>query len=400
MFKQKLIFKLLKNLAFQVFIAIVAGIFFGVYLPEFSIKLQFISTHFINIIKLFICPIIFFTVSIGIATIGDIKKAGRIGIKSLIYFEIVTTLALLLGIIMAHLIEPGKIDLQLLSQKDASNYIKAAEKSFNWFEFLASNLTLQILIISIISGIYISYLNSKDALLIKMKKGSDFTFKLLSYVMLIAPIAAFCGIAFTVGKFGLGCLIPLGKLMFTMYLTMFLFVFVILGAIMYRFNMSIRKFIVYIKEELLLVFATSSSEPAMPSLMAKLEGIGCSKSIVGLVIPTGYSFNLDGTSIYLSMAVLFIAQLYQVPLSITEMLSILGILMITSKGAAGVTGSGFVVLASTLTALNKIPVEGLAFLLGIDKFMSEARAITNIIGNGVATLVISKLEKENSIKLN
>jgi aerobic C4-dicarboxylate transport protein len=400
MFKQKLIFKLLKNLAFQVFIAIVAGIFFGVYLPEFSIKLQFISTQFINIIKLFICPIIFFTVSIGIATIGDIKKAGRIGIKSLIYFEIVTTLALLLGIIMAHLIEPGKIDLQLLSQKDASNYIKAAEKSFNWFEFLASNLTLQILIISIISGIYISYLNSKDALLIKMKKGSDFTFKLLSYVMLIAPIAAFCGIAFTVGKFGLGCLIPLGKLMFTMYLTMFLFVFVILGAIMYRFNMSIRKFIVYIKEELLLVFATSSSEPAMPSLMAKLEGIGCSKSIVGLVIPTGYSFNLDGTSIYLSMAVLFIAQLYQVPLSITEMLSILGILMITSKGAAGVTGSGFVVLASTLTALNKIPVEGLAFLLGIDKFMSEARAITNIIGNGVATLVISKLEKENSIKLN
>jgi aerobic C4-dicarboxylate transport protein len=400
MLKQKRIFNLFKNLAFQVFIAIVAGIVYGYYFPEISVNLQFVSNQFINIIKFFICPIIFFTVSIGIATIGDLKKAGRIGIKSLIYFEIVTTLALLTGVIMAHLIEPGKIDLQLLSAKDASNYIKAGEKSFNWLEFIASNFTLQILIIAIAAGIYISYLKSKDTVLIKMKKWSDFTFRLLSYVMLIAPLAAFCGIAFTVGKFGLSCLIPLGKLMFTMYLTMFLFVFVILGAIMYNFNMSIRKFIVYIKEELLIVFATSSSEPAMPSLMAKLEGIGCSKSIVGLVIPTGYSFNLDGTSIYLSMAVLFIAQLYKIELSISEMLSILGILMITSKGAAGVTGSGFVILASTLTALNKIPVEGLAFLLGIDKFMSEARAITNIIGNGVATLVISKLEKENNIKLN
>jgi aerobic C4-dicarboxylate transport protein len=212
--------------------------------------------------------------------------------------------------------------------------------------------------------------------------------------MLLAPIAAFAGIAFAVGKFGIATLLPLGKLMLTMYITMFLFVFIVLGLIMHYFKMSIRKFILYIKEELLLVFATSSSEPAMPSLMAKLEGLGCSKSVVGLVVPTGYSFNLDGTSIYLSMAVLFIAQLYTISLSIGEMISILGLLMLTSKGAAGVTGSGFVVLASTLTALNKIPVEGLAFLLGIDKFMSEARAITNLIGNGVATLIISKLEKE------
>jgi aerobic C4-dicarboxylate transport protein len=212
--------------------------------------------------------------------------------------------------------------------------------------------------------------------------------------MYLAPLGAFGGMAYTIGKFGLETLVPLAKLMGTVYLTMFLFVFLILGGILRYYKMSIFKFLKYIKEELLLVLGTSSSESALPTLMLKLEKMGCSKSVVGLVVPTGYSFNLDGTSIYLSMAVIFLAQLYNVHLSLAEMASIIGILMITSKGAAGVTGSGFIILASTLTAIHKIPIEGLAFLLGVDKFMSEARAITNIIGNGVATIVIAKSENE------
>ena len=392
---QSRILNLFRNLAFQVFLAIAAGILVGYLFPSFAVKLEIIGNSFIKIIKLFIAPIIFFTVTIGISAIGDLKKVGRIGLKSLIYFELVTTFALLLGVLVAHLLQPGKIDVNLLEAKDATQYIKAGEKSFDWITFLINNFTLQILVLAIISGIIITFLNNKYNYISTLKKWSDFTFRILGYIMLLAPIAAFAGIAFAVGKFGIATLLPLGKLMLTMYITMFLFVFIVLGLIMNYFKMSIRKFILYIKEELLLVFATSSSEPAMPSLMAKLEGLGCSKSVVGLVVPTGYSFNLDGTSIYLSMAVLFIAQLYTISLSIGEMVSILGLLMLTSKGAAGVTGSGFVVLASTLTAINKIPVEGLAFLLGIDKFMSEARAITNLIGNGVATLVISKLEKED-----
>jgi aerobic C4-dicarboxylate transport protein len=394
----KQLVNIFKNLAFQVILAITAGILTGFFYPEFAIKLEFIGSAFIRVIKLFIAPIIFFTVTIGISAIGDLKKVGRIGIKSLLYFEIVTTFALLLGIFTAHILQPGKINIQQLEIKDASKFIKDGEKSFDWLQFIASNFTLQVLVVAILSGILLTLLKNKNTYIFTLKKWSDFTFKLLGYFMLIAPIAAYGGIAFAVGKFGVASLLPLGKLMLTMYITMFLFVFIILGLIMKYFKMSIRKFILYIKEELLLVFATSSSEPAMPSLMAKLEGLGCSKSVVGLVVPTGYSFNLDGTSIYLSMAVLFIAQLYKVSLSVVEMASILGLLMLTSKGAAGVTGSGFVVLASTLTALHKIPVEGLAFLLGIDKFMSEARAITNLIGNGVATLVVSKLEKEDVVK--
>lgn len=391
---QSRILNLFRNLAFQVFLAIAAGILIGYLFPSFAVKLEIIGNSFIKIIKVFIAPIIFFTVTIGISAIGDLKKVGRIGLKSLIYFELVTTFALLLGVFVAHVLQPGKIDINLLEAKDATQYIKTGEKSFDWIAFLVNNFTLQILLLAILSGIIITFFKNKNSYITTLKKWSDFTFRILGYIMLLAPIAAFAGIAFAVGKFGIATLLPLGKLMLTMYITMFLFVFIVLGLIMHYFKMSIRKFILYIKEELLLVFATSSSEPAMPSLMAKLEGLGCSKSVVGLVVPTGYSFNLDGTSIYLSMAVLFIAQLYTISLSIGEMISILGLLMLTSKGAAGVTGSGFVVLASTLTALNKIPVEGLAFLLGIDKFMSEARAITNLIGNGVATLIISKLEKE------
>jgi aerobic C4-dicarboxylate transport protein len=385
---------IIKNLAFQVLLAIIAGVCLGHFYPAVGVKMEIIGNGFISIIKVFIAPIIFLTITLGIAGIGDIKKVGRIGAKSLLYFEIVTTFALLLGILMAHIIEPGKIDMSLLSAKDATKYIKQADVPFDWLQFLLSNLTLQVLIVGLIFGVVLTFVKRKAKMMSALKFSSDLVFKALKLVMYLAPLGAFGGIAYAVGKFGLASLVPLGKLMLTMYITMALFIFLILGSILRFYKLSIWKFLKNIKEEILLVLATSSSEPAMPGLMLKLEGMGCSKPVVGLVVPTGYSFNLDGTSIYLSMAVLFIAQLYNVPLTIGEMVSVLGILMLTSKGAAGVTGSGFVVLASTLTAIHTIPVEGLAFLLGVDKFMSEARAITNIIGNGVATIVIAKSEKD------
>ncbi|HEY1039965.1 MAG TPA: cation:dicarboxylase symporter family transporter [Bacteroidia bacterium] len=386
--------RLFKNLAFQVLLAIVAGILLGHFYPAVGVKMDIIGKTFINIIKLFIGPIIFLTVVLGIAGIGDLKKAGRVGIKALLYFEIVTTFALGIGILVAHVLKPGAIDVSTLSKKDISEYTQKAGKGFSWIEFLLSNFTLQVLIIALICGVVLSLVKNNQTTIKYLKTASGYVFKALHFVMYLAPLGAFGGIAYAVGKFGLQTLIPLGKLMLSVYITMALFIFIILGSILRYYKLSIWKFLKTIKEELLIVLGTSSSEPAMPSLMNKLEAMGCSKSVVGLVVPTGYSFNLDGTSIYLSMAVMFIAQLYHVPLSFTEMLSIIGILMITSKGAAGVTGSGFIVLASTLTALHKIPVEGLAFLLGVDKFMSEARAITNLIGNGVATIVISKSEKE------
>lgn len=382
------------NLALQVITAILAGVLLGHFYPETAVKMDVIGRTFINIIKLFIAPIIFLTITLGISAIGDIKKVGRVGVKALIYFEVVTTFALAIGILVAYVLKPGKIDKTGLAIQDASKYTQQAERSFDWVAFFMSNFTLQVLVVAIISGILLSYSRYREQAVAFLSKASTFTYRMLRYVMYLAPLGAFGGMAYAVGKFGLQSLLPLGKLMLCIYLTMLLFVVLVLGAMLRYYKLSIWKFLKNIKEELLIVFATSSSEPALPSLMNKLETMGCSKSVVGLVVPTGYSFNLDGTSIYLSMAVLFIAQLFNVDLSFGEMLSILGILMITSKGAAGVTGSGFIVLASTLTAIHRIPVEGLAFLLGIDKFMSEARAITNIIGNGVATVVIAKSEKE------
>ncbi len=386
--------KIVSNLAFQVLVAIVAGVLLGHFYPALGVKMEIIGKSFINIIKLFIGPIIFLTIVLGITGIDSLKKVGRVGVRALIYFEIVSTIALSIGVLVAYIVQPGSINMSGLTVKDASQYTQHAADQFSWLGFFLSNFTLQVLLAGIVAGIVISNLKNKAAIIKPLESVSHYVFLALKYVMYLAPLGAFGGMAFAVGKFGLQTLLPLGKLMLCVYMTMALFVFVILGAIMRYYKLSIWKFLKSIKEELLIVLGTSSSEPAMPSLMKKLENMGCSKSVVGLVVPTGYSFNLDGTSIYLSMSVIFIAQLYNVHLSFGEMLSIIGILMITSKGAAGVTGSGFIVLASTLTALHKIPVEGLAFLLGVDKFMSEARAITNIIGNGVATMVISKAEKE------
>ena len=390
----KVFFSIITNLTFWVLIAILIGIFVGHYFPDNGVQMKVVGDGFISIIKLFIVPIIFLTIVLGIGGMGDLKKVGRIGVKSLFYFEIVSTLALAIGIIVGYIAEPGKIDKAGLDIQDASKYTRSTSESFNWVSFFMSNTTLQVLIVAIIVGILLNYHTKREQIVAFLNKCSKIVFKALKYIMYLAPIGAFGGMAYTVGKFGLHTLIPLGKLMLTVYVTMFIFIFLVLGGILKYYKINIWHFIKYIKEELLIVLGTSSSEAALPNLMDKLEKIGCSKSVVGLVVPTGYSFNLDGTSIYLSMAIIFLAQLYNVQLSWGEIFTIIGLLMITSKGAAGVTGSGFIVLASTLTAIHKIPLEGLAFLLGVDKFMSEARAITNFIGNGVATIVISKSEGE------
>lgn len=384
--------KVLTHLSFYVLIAIIAGIFIGMYAPARAIQLEPIAKWFINIIKGFTFPIIFLTVSLGIASMGDLKKVGRIGVRSLIYFEVVSTLSLAIGVLVALWLQPGNINKEGLQMQDPSKYTKAID--FDLLSIIGQNTNLQVLLAAILLGFVLNYLPKREVYVHQLGKITQVVFIGLKYVMYLAPLAAFGGMAFAIGKYGLKTIIPLGKLMGTMYMTMALFIFIILGLILQYYRLSIFKLLGNIKEELLIVFGTSSSEPAMPSLMNKLEKMGCSKSVVGLVVPTGYSFNLDGTSIYLSMAVIFIAQLYNVPLSISEMVTIIFILMLTSKGAAGVTGSGFIVLASTLATLQKIPIEGLAFLLGIDKFMSEARAITNIIGNSVATIVIAKTEGE------
>ena len=388
--------KIITHLSFYVLIAIISGVLVGIYSPSLALQLDPLSKYFISIIKIFTFPIIFLTVSLGIASMGDLKKVGRIGFKSLIYFEIVSTLSLAIGVIMALWLKPGSINKEGIQMQDPSKY--TASPDFHIWSIIKTNANLQILVLAIIIGLLLNFLNKKEKYIHILGRLTHYVFIGLKYVMYLAPIAAFGGMAFAVGKYGLASLIPLGKLMATMYLTMALFIFVILGLLLKYYNLSVWQLIKNIKEELLIVFATSSSEPAMPSLMNKLEKMGCSKSVVGLVVPTGYSFNLDGTSIYLSMAVIFIAQLYNVQLSTAELVTMILILMLTSKGAAGVTGSGFIVLASTLATLQKIPIEGLAFLLGIDKFMSEARALTNIIGNSAATVFIAKTEGEN-IKL-
>ncbi len=384
--------KIVSHLSFYVLLAIIAGVVLGIFAPKQAIQLEPLAKGFINIIKLFTYPIIFLTVSLGIASMGSLKKVGRIGFNALIYFEIVSTLSLAIGVFVALIVKPGQINKEGLQMQDPSKYTRST--SFDLWAIIKDNTNLQILMLAILVGFVLNFLQKKETYIQWLGKITHYVFVALKWVMYLAPLGALGGMSYAIGKYGLHTLIPLGKLMGTMYITMALFIFVILGGILKYYQLPIWGLIKHIKEELLIVFGTSSSEPAMPSLMNKLEHVGCSKSVVGLVVPTGYSFNLDGTSIYLSMAVIFIAQLYNVPLSISEMVTIILILMLTSKGAAGVTGSGFIVLASTLATLQKIPIEGLAFLLGIDKFMSEARAITNIIGNSVATIVIAKTEGE------
>ncbi|MEJ7911641.1 MAG: C4-dicarboxylate transporter DctA [Chitinophagaceae bacterium] len=386
--------KIITNLTFWVLTAITAGALLGHFAPATAVKMQILGKGFIEIVKVFIYPIIFLTISLGISGMGDLKKVGRVGGKALLYFEIVTTLALLIGIVVAWLIQPGSgVNTSAVKGGDISSYTAGASQ-FSWWQFLKDNLTIQILIASILFGVFLSKYNGRQKLIIPLTIASKYVFKALHLVMLFAPIGAFGGMAYTIGRYGIATLLPLGKLMITVYVTMAVFVFLILGLILRYYKISLWAFLKYIKEELLIVLGTSSSEAALPSLIEKLERMGCSKPVVGLVVPAGYSFNLDGTTIYLSMAVLFLAQVFNIELSWGQIFTIIGILMVTSKGAAGVTGSGFVVLASTLSAVKVIPIEGLALLLGVDRFMSEARAITNFIGNGVATVFLANNEKE------
>ena len=388
--------KIFSNLTFWVLTAITTGALLGHFAPDIAVKMKPLGTYFIEVVKLFINPIIFLTISLGISGMGNLKKVGRVGGKALLYFEIVTTLALIIGIIVTWIIQPGSgVITTTVQGGDISNYTTGATE-FSWLKFLKDNLTIQVLLLSIAFGIFLSKYNNRDNLIKPLSIASKYVFKALHWVMLFAPIGAFGGMAFTIGKYGIHTLMPLGKLMVTVYITMALFIFFVLGSILRYYKISLWKFLKYIKEELLIVLGTSSSEAALPSLMEKLEKMGCSKPVVGLVVPAGYSFNLDGTTIYLSMAVLFLAQVFNVELSWGQIFTVIGILMVTSKGAAGVTGSGFVVLASTLTAVKVIPIEGLALLLGVDRFMSEARAMTNFIGNGVATIFLANNEKEFS----
>lgn len=387
--------KVFTNLTFWVLSAITAGALLGHFAPDIAVKMQPLGKYFIEVVKVFINPIIFLTISLGISGMGDLKKVGRVGGKALLYFEIVTTIALLVGVVVAWIIQPGSgVNTSAVQGGgDISKYTSSAT-AFSWWNFFKDNITIQVLILSILFGIFLSKYNGRDKIIKPLSIASKYVFKALHLVMLFAPIGAFGGMAYTIGKYGIATLIPLGKLMVTVYVTMAIFIFLVLGLILRYYRISIWKFLKYIKEELLIVLGTSSSEAALPSLMEKLEKMGCSKPVVGLVVPAGYSFNLDGTTIYLSMAVLFLAQVYSVHLTTSQIFTVIGILMVTSKGAAGVTGSGFVVLASTLTAVKVIPIEGLALLLGVDRFMSEARAITNFIGNGVATIFLANNEKE------
>jgi len=384
--------RLSRNLTFWVLLAIVAGALLGHFRPALAVQMEPLGKRFIDVVKLFINPIIFLTITLGISTMGDLKKVGRIGGKALLYFEVVTTLALLIGVGVAALVRPGAgVSTGKLNTEKVGEFTKRAGE-FSWGHFLADNLTLQVLIVAIILGIALSKYGGRRPIIHFLKECSRYVFRGLHLVMLLAPIGAFGGMAFTIGKYGIATLLPLGKLMATVYLTMAVFIFLVLGSILRYCRIGMWSFLKYIKAELLIVLGTSSSEAGLPGLMEKLENMGCAQPVVGLVVPTGYSFNLDGTTIYLSLSTLFLAQVFHIDLSGAQILTMMGILMVTSKGAAGVAGSGFVVLASTLTAMKVIPVEGLALLLGVDRFMSEARSITNFIGNGVATIFLAYTE--------
>jgi aerobic C4-dicarboxylate transport protein len=399
--------KLLNNLTVRVLIAITLGILTGYFFPETAAKLKPLGDIFINLIKMVIAPIIFLTIVLGISNMGDLKKVGRVGGKALLYFEVVTTGALGIGLLLANLVRPGDgVQTAAVKGGDISKYTEQGA-GMDWTEFFihivpsnaikafAEGEILQVLVFSVLFGIGLTRMGEAGKpLILTFERISKVFFNILAVVMVLAPIGAFGGMAFTIGKYGLSTLLPLAKLMGTVYATMILFIFVILNLILRYYKISLWAVLKFIKEELLIVLGTSSSESALPQIMDKLETLGCSRSVVGLVVPAGYSFNLDGTTIYLVMATIFLAQVFGVDLTLGQELTIIGILMVTSKGAAGVTGSGFIVLASTLTAIKVIPVEGLALLLGVDRFMSEARSITNIIGNTVATIFIANNEGE------
>lgn len=399
--------KIFSNLTFQVLLAIIIGISVGTYFPGFAPTAKLISQGFINLISMLIAPIIFFTIVLGIAHMGDMKKVGRVGGKALLYFEIVSTVAIAIGLLVANILKPGAGMVARIS--DATKIAGYAEqaKDMNWAEFFlhiiphnviaafAEGNILQILLFAILFGYGLNKLGGEGTVVLNaFDKISKVLFKIMKLIMRLAPIGAFGGMAFSIGTHGLESIVGMAKLMGSVYLTCILFIFIVLNGICRYYKFSLWQYLKYIRQEILIVLGTSSSESALPSMMQKMESIGCDKSVVGLVIPTGYSFNLDGTAIYLAMAVIFLCQVFHVDLTLGQQITVLGVLMVTSKGAAGVTGSGFIVLVSTLTALKIMPIEHISILIGVDRFMSEARAITNVIGNGVATIVIAKSENQ------
>lgn len=407
---------LFRSLYIQVLIAILIGVLLGHFMPDLGTAMQPLATGFIKLIKMIIAPIIFCTVVVGIAGMENMKKVGRTGGYALLYFEVVSTIALIIGLVVVNWIKPGEgmhIDAASLDQQSIAKYTTPGQMQStvdfllniiptSVFDAFARGDMLQVLFFSILFGFALQRLGGRENILFQyVEKSSEVLFAIVGMLMKLAPIGAFGAMAFTIGKYGVSTLWSLAGLMATFYLTCLLFILIVLGGISRFHGFSITKFIYYIREELLVVLGTSSSESVLPKIMKKLEDAGASKSTVGLVIPTGYSFNLDGTAIYLTMAAVFIAQALDIQMSLTQQLTLLAVLLITSKGAAGVTGSGFIVLAATLASVGDIPVAGIALILGIDRFMSEARALTNLIGNGVATLVIAKWSGElNEQQLN
>jgi aerobic C4-dicarboxylate transport protein len=402
------------HLYFWVLVAIVAGGIFGYLDPAHAVELKPLGDGFIALVKMLIGPVIFCTVVLGIAGAGDMKKVGRVGGKALLYFETVSNISLIIGLIVVNVVKPGagfNVDPATLDTGAVASYAKAAteQTTTNFFlsiipstfinAFTGSGNLLQVLLVSILFGYALIRMGAAGEPVHRFIEGCSHVFlAMMNAIMMVAPLGACGAMAFTIGRYGLEALRPLAALMGTFYLTCIAFVVIVLGSIAYYTGFSIFRFLVYIKDELLTVLGTSSSESALVPLMHKLEKLGCSKSVVGLVVPSGYSFNLDGTNIYMTMAAIFVAQALNIELTLMQQLTLLGVAVFTSQGASGVTGAGFITLAATLAVVPSIPVGGLALILGIDRFMSEARALTNFIGNGVATIVISRWEGELDLK--
>ncbi|MGJ1194322.1 C4-dicarboxylate transporter DctA [Sphingobacterium siyangense] len=399
-----------KSLYFQVIVGILVGIICGIYYPDFAVKLKPLGDAFIKLIKMVIAPLIFSSIVIGIAGMQDTKKVGKVGLTSIIYFEIMTTIALIIGLVFVNWIQPGtgmNADPASLDVSSVSHYISESKEPHGFMDFIigiipgnviaavASDNMLQVLVFAVLFGIGMTKIGQKasEPVLHVLQSFLKVLFSIIKMIMYLAPIGAMGAMGFTIGKFGIQALSKLGMLMLSFYLTCIIFVIIVIGAVLYFYlKVNVFKFLKYIKEEILIVLGTSSSESALPGIMQKMEDAGCAKPVVGLVIPTGYSFNLDGTSIYLTMAAVFISQALNMHLSLEQEITLLLVLLLTSKGAAGVTGSGFVTLAATLPVVGHVPIESVALIFGVDRFMSEARAITNLIGNSAATLVISKYE--------
>lgn len=397
----------------QVLVAVALGAILGVVNPALGAAMKPLGDGFIKLVKMLIAPIVFTTVVTGIAKMGNLKRVGRIGLKGIVYFEVLTTFALVLGLIVGKTVRPGagmNVDPAKLDTSAIASYTSSGH-SLSTTDFLLNIIPkdvadafargdiLQVLLFAILFGVALAAFKTPGSLVLRfVEEVSHVLFRIVAIVMRVAPLGAFGAMAFTVGKFGIATLLSLGQLMVTFYVTSLLFVLLVLGLVMRWAGLGILKFLRFIREEILIVLGTSSSESALPLLMRKLEKLGCPESVVGLLVPMGYSFNLDGTSIYLTLATLFIAQATNTHVTLAQLLEILAVLLLTSKGAAAVTGGGFITLAATLSAVGNIPVAGLALLLGIDRFMSEARAITNLIGNGVATVAVSRWEGELDVE--